>query len=64
MNYIQESAETAVREMLREISQKVEARLGKITLIGKDYMDDGSVIHLKVKIDGQEGTATFDFRCC
>ena len=32
-----------------------------ITLVVEDYMDDGSVIHLKLSIDEDKGEAFFDF---
>ena len=61
MNYIQENAEVAVREMLMEIGKKVKAATGKSLLHAEDFMDDGSKLKLSVAIDTSDGTATFDF---
>merc|ERR1719373_1372450 len=61
MNYIQENAEVAVREMLMEIGKRVKAETGKSVLHAEDFMDDGSRLNLSVSIDTADGTATFDF---
>eukprot|EP00795_Rhopilema_esculentum_P001663 gene1663-16138_t len=61
MGYIQENAEIAVREMLKEIAKKTKARTGKTDLSAIDYMDDGSPIKLKISINETEGTAKIDF---
>ncbi|CAL1530679.1 unnamed protein product [Lymnaea stagnalis] len=61
MKYIQENAEVAVKEMLREIARKTKARTGKNELYAEDFMDHGSKICLLIKIDEKEGTAVFDF---
>lgn len=61
MKYIQENAEVAVKEMLREIAKKTKTRTGKSELYAEDYMDQGSKICLWIKIDEKEGTAVFDF---
>ena len=61
MNYIQENAEVAVREMLMEIGKRVKAETGKSVLHAEDFMDDGSRLNLSVTIDTADGTATFDF---
>ena len=61
MNYIQENAEVAVREMLMEIGKKVKADTGKSVLHAEDFMDDGSKLKLSVAINTSDGTATFDF---
>ena len=57
MNYIQENAEIAVKQMLREFGTKSASS----TLKAEDWMDDGSKIQLQVVIDPKEGTAKFDF---
>jgi len=60
MNYIQDNAELAVREMLRQIS--IHQGLDEIDFVmAEDYMDDGSPIRLKLTIDRRDGTAIFDF---
>ncbi|KAJ5623628.1 hypothetical protein N7490_012233 [Penicillium lividum] len=57
MYAIQATAETAVRNLLKELSQK----FGGQPLEAVDYMDDGTPIRLKVTIDGSDGSAVFDF---
>lgn len=57
MYAIQSTAETAVRNLLRELS----IRHGGKSLEAVDYMDDGTPIALKVQIDPETGSATFDF---
>ncbi|KAL5986167.1 5-oxoprolinase [Asimina triloba] len=71
MAHVQTNAEGAVREMLKSVSSRVKysasnAKEGKhansaIIVEEEDYMDDGSVIHLKLSIDGEKGEAIFDF---
>ena len=57
MGHIQENAELAVRNLLRDVA----ARTGSDTLAGEDNLDDGSRIQLKVKIEPLSGSAQFDF---
>jgi len=61
MNYIQQNAELAVREMLTEIAHKTKERTGKSVLQAVDHMDDGTPITLTVSIDEDKGNAVFDF---
>ncbi|CAA7055676.1 unnamed protein product [Microthlaspi erraticum] len=67
MKYVQLNAEEAVREMLKSVATRVsletpESRVGNsVTIEEEDYMDDGSVIHLKLTIDADKGEAFFDF---
>lgn len=61
MNYIQENAEVAVRDMLKEIARKTKVRTGKTKLYAEDRMDDGSRICLTVSIDETNGSAVCDF---
>lgn len=67
MTYVQNNAEGAVREMLKSVAAKITSRSplheagNTITIEEEDYMDDGSVIHLKLAIDPHEGEANFDF---
>lgn len=49
MNYIQENAEIAVREMLKEVRKKLKEPI----LEAEDYMDDGTKIRLRVEIRGK-----------
>jgi 5-oxoprolinase (ATP-hydrolysing) len=62
MHHIQANAEVAVRDMLREIGTKVLQRSGVSELEAEDYLDDGSPIRLKIRIEIQQGTAVCDFR--
>lgn len=61
MNYIQQNAEVAVRDMLKEIARNTQARTGKTILKAEERMDDGSPICLKVTIDSAQGSAICDF---
>lgn len=57
MYAIQSTAELAVRNLLKDLYKKFGGR----PLEAIDYMDDGSPIQLKVTIDGESGSAVFDF---
>jgi N-methylhydantoinase B/oxoprolinase/acetone carboxylase alpha subunit len=48
MYHIQENAEVAVRQVLKDFGRKAQAKTGRSVLSAKDLMDDGSVISLKV----------------
>ncbi|KAK8950257.1 5-oxoprolinase [Platanthera guangdongensis] len=61
MIHVQRNAEEAVREMLKSMATKLEQETGSSVIEEGDYMDDGSVIHLKLSIDAKTGEATFDF---
>ncbi|CAN8232896.1 unnamed protein product [Cochlearia groenlandica] len=67
MIYVQLNAEEAVREMLKSVAIRVstetpKSRIGHtVTIEEEDYMDDGSVIRLKLTIDADKGEAFFDF---
>lgn len=67
MTYVQLNAEDAVREMLKSVAAKVSSESAKdrernfVTIEEEDYMDDGSIIHLKLTIDSNKGEAFFDF---
>lgn len=63
MNYVQINAEEAVREMLKTVGNKLSSKSDEnfVTVVEEDYMDDGSVIHLKLSIDCNKGEAIFDF---
>lgn len=56
MKHIQENAENAVRDLLKETVKNKGA-----TLQACDFMDDGSQITLAISIDEKSGSATFDF---
>ncbi|KIW89458.1 uncharacterized protein Z519_09614 [Cladophialophora bantiana CBS 173.52] len=57
MQNIQDNAERSVRELLKEVHQRFEGQ----HLQAMDFMDDGSPICLKIKIDAEKGEALFDF---
>ncbi|KAL4950181.1 Hydantoinase B/oxoprolinase-domain-containing protein [Aspergillus filifer] len=57
MYAIQETAETAVRNLLKDLYRKFEGK----PLEAVDYMDDGTPIRLNVTINGDDGSAVFDF---
>lgn len=61
MKHIQNNAEVAVRDMLREISQRTLEETGQTRLSAIDHLDDGSALVLNVEIDPDEGSAVFDF---
>ncbi|KAL6415170.1 5-oxoprolinase [Ilyonectria robusta] len=54
---IQKNAEQCVRRLLKKVYKQFEGK----DLSAVDYMDDGSPIRLKVKIDPELGEAEFDF---
>ncbi|SJX60102.1 related to 5-oxoprolinase [Sporisorium reilianum f. sp. reilianum] len=56
MEYIRSNAEQAVRSLLRDVAQRQGTQLHAI-----EHMDDGTPIELRVDIDTQHGSATFDF---
>lgn len=57
MKNIQLNAESSVRKLLRDVSERFKGQ----DLSAVDYMDDGSPIKLKISIDAQKGEAVFDF---
>ncbi len=57
MYAIQTTAEEAVRQLLRNFSKKHSGK----ALVAFDRMDDGSPIALRIDIDRESGSATFDF---
>lgn len=61
MTHIQKSAECAVRDMLREFYIRKNLDQCGSCVTSEDYLDDGSLIRLKVEIDKNEGSAIFDF---
>lgn len=56
MNGIQRNAELAVREWFRRIAKDHPE-----PLTATDYLDDGTPMRVSISIDGQTGTATYDF---
>ena len=68
MGHVQDNAELAVRDMLREAAERLASRFGtvpgdpsKVALAAEDKMDDGSVVRLTLTLDRTEGGAVFDF---
>lgn len=66
MIHVQVNAAGAVREMLKSVAAKVSSESAKVEgdsviIEEEDSMDDGSIIHLKLTIDGKRGEAFFDF---
>ncbi|XP_025416669.1 5-oxoprolinase isoform X2 [Sipha flava] len=61
MNHIQNNAELAVRDMLKDIGNTNLLACGLKTLQSIDYLDDGSIIKLSVQINVENGEAIFDF---
>lgn len=62
MNHIQNNAELAVKDMLKNIGNTNLIACGLKTLESIDYLDDGSTIKLSVEINVDSGEAIFDFR--
>lgn len=56
MSYVRSNAEAAVRTLLKDVALKS----GNL-LEAEDFMDDGTSIQLRVRIDAQQGSADFDF---
>jgi len=54
---IQDNAERVVRDLLRRVYDE----FGGLPLEAEDQMDDGSTLKLKIKIDRDSGSASFDF---
>lgn len=60
MGHVQNAAEEAVRNSLKELSlSKAMAEVDTVKAL--DYLDDGSPIVLKLTIDRKDGSAIFDF---
>ncbi|KAH0350800.1 putative 5-oxoprolinase, partial [Aureobasidium melanogenum] len=57
MGAIQDAAELSIRNLFKKIAQGESSR----TVSATDYMDDGTAVVLNVKMNGEDGSATFDF---
>lgn len=57
MGAIQDSAELAIRNLFKRLAEKTQGS----PLCAIDFMDDGTPIQLKVTINGNDGSALFDF---
>ncbi|BBO69907.1 5-oxoprolinase [Desulfosarcina alkanivorans] len=60
MGHVQDAAETAVRNRLKELSRS-KGMQARDTVQAVDYLDDGSPIALALTIDRTDGSAAFDF---
>lgn len=54
---IQNNAEKVVRNLPRTVDDQFSG----LPLEAEDFMDDGSILKLKIKIDREDGSAEFDF---
>ena len=68
MGFIQQNAELAVRDMLKEVartstrsSKCKSSNASNVILEASDYLDDGTEIKLKVSINPSTGDSVFDF---
>ncbi|RNA32525.1 5-oxoprolinase [Brachionus plicatilis] len=62
MGYIQHTAETSVRSLMKKLSSKCHLEKGDLSYFkAQEFMDDGSNIDLSVEIDKRKGSAIFDF---
>ncbi len=59
MQLIQENAELAVRNLLKNLVLELNVEHAKFS--ASDFLDDGSEIKLSVKINPSDGSAVFDF---
>jgi 5-oxoprolinase (ATP-hydrolysing) len=57
MHAIMDTAERAVRDLLRRVSKK----FGGKALEAVDWLDDGTELRLRIEIDEESGGAVFDF---
>jgi 5-oxoprolinase (ATP-hydrolysing) len=58
MEYIQANAEQAVRELIKNFAR---SRSKERMLQAQDFLDDGSIINLCIKLNADDGSAVFDF---
>lgn len=64
MHGIQDNAERSVRQLLKQVAKQFGAgddNSGQCILEGKDQMDDGTEVCVKIAINSDSGDATFDF---
>ncbi len=64
MGYVKDSAETAVRRVLKALARKTvgaDETAAKAVIRAADFMDDGTRINLTLTIDCFKGSALFDF---
>ncbi|QKX60219.1 uncharacterized protein TRUGW13939_07362 [Talaromyces rugulosus] len=57
MNAIAENAEVAVRTFIRNLAKSRKTPV----LAFEDCLDDGSILKLEIRLNGEDGTAVFDF---
>lgn len=58
MEAIRQNAEDVVRSFFKKLAKE----RGDKPLVALDHMDDGSPIALTVTVNGEDGTAVFDFQ--
>lgn len=51
---LQSNAELAVRDMLRDFARRTRQKTGSLEVEAEDFMDDGTPIRLRVKINEKE----------
>ena len=56
MTYVRNSAELAVRNLIKRTSETYGS-----VLSAEDFMDDGSCIRLTIRMNADDGSASFDF---
>ncbi|XP_033115374.1 5-oxoprolinase-like [Anneissia japonica] len=61
MKHIQNTAEVAISDMMRQIGRQTQQHTGQTRLSAIDHMDDGTPLKLTVDINIDQGTAVFDF---
>ncbi|CAH2231731.1 jg14311 [Pararge aegeria aegeria] len=61
MAHIQQNAELAVRDMLKEIAKNTIAKTGSTVLEATEYLDSGTPITLTITLDKDLGSAVCDF---
>ncbi|RZS21952.1 hypothetical protein BHM03_00054668, partial [Ensete ventricosum] len=61
MSFVRKYVEAAVREMLKAVLARVEQEKGYAIVDKEDYMDDGYVIHLKLRMDTEKGEVTHGY---
>lgn len=57
MDAVQKASENAVRETLKSVC----VTKGRNVFEAEDFMDDGSIIRLRIEINPKTGGAVFDF---
>ena len=61
MQFIQNNAQRAVREMLINYIHNKNPNTQELVLKACDFLDDGSIINLTIGLNAEDGSAEFDF---